>query len=679
MKKPLSFLVYLSLLTAGVPVLLSGTPAAAQAVSATPSPVPTSTPTPTPTPVYPLGAGTPQPLPPTYIRVETLNRVGEVARWGAGSFLQPAMTADGKSLWLLTSLGVSQHSLPGLGQTRFVPLDRFKELKSILAFSADTLLAANQQDELVLVGVAGGEPLRKLTPPPQGAISRVIFSRDGRWLAGFIPAEYKLAIWEAASGEVRLFDSAGIFLDFFFSPDGKYLAILTPDGYELWDSATLKKAATPRLPPQTAYLAFSPDSSRLAAISADAEQTVQVIETFSGRTAVTLEGLPAGIYALAFSPGDSQLAVASPGRLQVFDLTQRKALFDQPQPGALLSWLAFSSSGQELLGLSGGHTLLSWKVSDASRIAAISDDAAEHAALAPDGSRLTIGVGASLKTYTLEGRLLHSFEGQNGPVRAFAYSPDGKFLASIASASDVYLWDVAGARLLGALQAHTRQPSALAFAPDSRLLASASTTELILWDLLAAKPRYTVPLQSAAYTLVACSPGGKMLVTVDAGGQGVLYEAASGREVVRFQAPRGVITLLFSPDGKLLAFAGQSGLGFWSLETRRTLMLDELAQTPLIGAAFSPNGTLLATTTNEGSVQMWDVALGKSLDTYIAAAPAAPTLAQWPVVWNAALGEGGITLRSANTVLTDVFFTPDSLRIVVGSKEGQVHVWAVLQ
>src|SRR4051812_41113999 len=65
--------------------------------------------------------------------------------------------------------------------------------------------------------------------------------------------------------------------------------------------------------------------------------------------------------------------------------------------------------------------------------------------------------------------VLHGCE---GPVRAMAYSPDGRLLAAGGDDMKVRLWDLASGELLFTLSQHTDWVRALAFSPDGQLLAS---------------------------------------------------------------------------------------------------------------------------------------------------------------------------------------------------------------
>ncbi|MFF3213301.1 hypothetical protein ACFYYB_21825 [Streptomyces sp. NPDC002886] len=197
-----------------------------------------------------------------------------------------------------------------------------------------------------------------------------------------------------------------------------------------------------------------------------------------------------------------------------------------------------------------------------------------------------------------------------------AFSPDGRILAvsgehgENAESSAVQLWDpvlgVPVGLLEGACVAH-----ALAFSPSGRLLAVGDDGGTVtLWDTETFQ-RAGPPLlgHDSCVDLVAFTTDGRTLVTAD--------DAVVHRWDMTTGEPAGSpligeIKAMFcrSDDGILAALRTKSTLYLWDLPTGRSIgrpLVEKITET--IGAAFSADGALLATTSREETL-LWDTATG---------------------------------------------------------------------
>jgi WD40 repeat protein len=260
-----------------------------------------------------------------------------------------------------------------------------------------------------------------------------------------------------------------------------------------------------------------------------------------------------------------------------------------------------------------------------------------------------------------------ALEGHADPVHALAFSPDGRTLASASSDRTVRLWQ--GARPTLQLDGHTGPIRCLAFRADGRVLASGGDQDdrsVWVWDIDPDSPAFGTGRKVLDLGYHNLSVTGLTFEPTGAG----LYIAAGDRvwpdktgTVKRLDLTTGRFTDLVSPasrlsnvlamdlapDGHTLAW-GHSGPGIALRDIRRpspTLELQRLPKGPL-ALRFSPDGTLLAAAVDY-TVKLFDRARRHKLATLT--------------------GHKGLVLALA--------FSPDGRTLASGSRDGTVRFWDV--
>jgi WD40 repeat protein len=199
---------------------------------------------------------------------------------------------------------------------------------------------------------------------------------------------------------------------------------------------------------------------------------------------------------------------------------------------------------------------------------------------------------------------------------------------------------------------------------------------------------------------VKFSPDAKLLATGGYGTSAKLWSVDSGELVREFDAglvggQKGGLTPVFSPDGKLLAVGNRNSITIL-FDVATGLVRHRLPRTMSQGLKFDPTGKRLAVTYVDGSLGLWDVETGRSLNQSKANAEELYAVDWSPdgsllvtcghnasvTVWNAddlsVLNE----LECPEWVI-QVAFSPDGTRLVfaggstIATPERYVETWAV--
>lgn len=216
------------------------------------------------------------------------------------------------------------------------------------------------------------------------------------------------------------------------------------------------------------------------------------------------------------------------------------------------------------------HGLRAWVVSSDGRLATTSDD--ETVLWDPATGDQLVGFGA----------------GSGG--RDISISSDGRWLA-VARHTVATVWDAATGAVHRELDHDVEDVLAVAIGPDGLWLATATDFDSTqLWDVAAGRWQRRLVDGVNLWRLTA-GPDGRLLA--GAGGDLLVWEAATGVCLHRIRHQRDVKTLVFSPDGRwLVATSWGKAVGFCDVSTGEGR--EYVHRTPVSSLAMSPDGRWLA-------------------------------------------------------------------------------------
>ncbi|HKI32920.1 MAG TPA: PQQ-binding-like beta-propeller repeat protein [Gemmataceae bacterium] len=443
---------------------------------------------------------------------------------------------------------------------------------------------------IILWDVAKGREMSRLRAD-HGAFGNVAFAPDGKTLAATW-GDSTLTLWDVATSKElrRCATRRGLGSFLAYSPDGKHLAAETDGGtVQLWDARTGKRLGHHEGPIDMVHPCFTADGKLLAWGSW--EKAVFIWDVLASKPLTPAAGHTDVVQGLAFRAGGKELVSASPdGLICAWDVTSGKELRRKrvnPQAREALGGVVLSPDGRHLLagGLregrlcdaATGETLLSLEETNTNLLAG---------AFTPDGSRFAIAAasdpigGLNLRVYEVAtGQQLRELR-KGTQTTAITLAPDGQLLVAVEKGgnapTELHAWDLTTGKERWQAKLSSADVRALAFAPDGKVLASGGEAGAVtLWEGPTGRELRGLPTPKAeVVTAVQFSPDGRLLAAAyllaDKKPHVRVWEVASGTPRHEFTGHTGEVTALcFAPDGKALATgAADTTVLLWDLTGR---------------------------------------------------------------------------------------------------------------
>lgn len=314
-------------------------------------------------------------------------------------------------------------------------------------------------------------------------------------------------------------------------------------------------------------IAISPQGNHLA--SGGADRTVRIWRLSDNQLLFTLQGHTDAISELTFSHNGAILAsVDRKGMVKLWNVAKGQLLREIGEPGVPVQCLAFSPNDSLLAIGSNNRDATLWRVSD--------------------------------------GRMTQRLSGHKSSVDTVVFNHDGTMLATGSPDNTAMLWDVEQGALRNRFLGCSGLAHSLAFSVNDKILITgANDGSVRFYQVEDGALLYALPAKTGNISWLALSSSGSILTTVNYGQSLQIWDATDGKLLHNLTPfSPGITAVRFSPDETILAatdFQDRS-IKLWNVHDGK---LAHVIAGDLTTSAFSPDGTILVTGDETGSLRFW--------------------------------------------------------------------------
>lgn len=294
---------------------------------------------------------------------------------------------------------------------------------------------------------------------------------------------------------------------------------------------------------------------------------------------------------------------------QMVELTR----FDQ---GGGVGDLAWSPDGSKIAFACCQNAVRIWDVASKKQLAELQGHTKGVASLkwSPDGTRLASGgYDATVRIWDVASSTEQALlDGPTYDVRAIAWSPDGTRMAGVGGQDKVWFWDISSKTPHSVSVPDNGTCEHVAWSPDGTRIAASCYTTVYVWDANTLSQTAVMQGHAGMIWNVFWSKDGQQLASQSIDGTDRVWDAATGGEVRTLHGHTGPVETLSLSDGTRLSasifnYNSDHKIFIINEATKKTVATLVSPTHAINSIAWSPNGTMLASGSGDGTVRLWGV------------------------------------------------------------------------
>jgi WD40 repeat protein/transcriptional regulator with XRE-family HTH domain len=431
----------------------------------------------------------------------------------------------------------------------------------------------------------------------------------------------------------------------------------------------------------------------------------------------TLHGHTRPVTDCAISPDGTWIVSASEeGTLRLWDVHSGALRFILERHAAPVTCCAITPGGNRIISASSDGTIKIWNAYTGSELLSFHghDNAVTRCEVSPDGAWfVSASQDGTLKLWnissinTLPPRrgyrvpVIRVLQGHEGAVRGCAISPDGTWIASVSDDRTLRTWNAHTGSPLSVVEVERGEDEGIeaiygcAIGPDGTWIAFTYDIGLQVWDIYAARERFTTYGHVGIVVGCAISPDGRWMLSASTDGTLKGWRTDADVDIFILKGHADTVNrCVISPNGdRIVSASDDCTLKVWQVPpfSEERLPNEEEYAFGLVSCAFSHSGDWVVTVALNGELKRWDAHQGVQQDTLSLEVGSYAHCAVGPddtwivtgsdektlKTWGASTGAELRTFIGHTDAINDCAIGPDGGWLVSASGDKLLKIWDV--